>query len=91
MHVEETPEWRAGYAAGRRQVWMLLLKMCMQGLGDSVDADSRGHLAWRVEREETLLMLRHLCDEYGDMNWEDDLHLADVLEKHLLPHLAKQP
>lgn len=37
----------------------------------------------RVERAETVAALRRLCDYLGDNDWPDDLHLADVIEKHI--------
>ena len=42
---------------------------------------------WEHERAETVQKLRAICAEFGDNNWPDDLHLADVLEKHLLRNL----
>jgi hypothetical protein len=39
------------------------------------------------EREMTIVALRSLCAEFGDNDWPDDLHLADVVEKHLGKHL----
>ena len=32
-------------------------------------------------------MLRQVCAKYGDNDWPDNLHLADVIEKHLLRNL----
>src|SRR5437870_3081598 len=37
----------------------------------------------RAHEAETLAMLRIVCGELGDNDWPDDLHFADVLEKHL--------
>jgi len=39
------------------------------------------------ERQEVLLKLREICGVFGDNDWSDDLHFADVLEKHLYRHL----
>lgn len=39
------------------------------------------------EREATIAALRILCGDFGDNDWLDDLHLADVVEKHLSKHL----
>jgi hypothetical protein len=36
---------------------------------------------------QTLAALRAICDEFGDNDWSDDLHPADVIEKHLARHL----
>jgi hypothetical protein len=43
-----------------------------------------------VEREESVAMLRTVCTNFGDNDWPDDLHLADVIEKHLWRHLEKK-
>jgi len=41
----------------------------------------------KKERAETILFLRELCEEFGDNEWKDDLHLKDILEKHLAKRL----
>jgi hypothetical protein len=59
-----------------------------------VEAESRGE-ALRVwnnlmrdsERKETINVLREICEYYGDNDWPDNLHLADIIEKHLFRHL----
>ena len=40
------------------------------------------------ERDEIIAMMRKICAEYGDNDWPDALHPADVLEKHLYCHLT---
>lgn len=40
-----------------------------------------------LEREETVTLLRQACEEYGDNEWPRDLHLADVIERHLLAYI----
>jgi hypothetical protein len=40
-----------------------------------------------LEREKTISALRELCAAFGDNDWPNDLHLADVIEKHLGKHL----
>jgi hypothetical protein len=39
------------------------------------------------ERTETIALLRKLCGMYGDRNWKDNLHLTDIIEKHLIRHM----
>jgi hypothetical protein len=39
------------------------------------------------ERYDTINFLRSQCEEYGDLDWPDDLHLIDILDKHLLCYL----
>lgn len=36
-----------------------------------------------IEREETISALRSVCEDHGDNDWDNDLHLADVVNKHL--------
>lgn len=36
---------------------------------------------------DTRIALRSVCAEFGDNDWPDELHLADVIEKHLARHL----
>lgn len=44
-------------------------------------------LAYRIERKDLVAALREVCKAFGDNDWPDDLHLADVIEKHLAKHL----
>lgn len=37
----------------------------------------------RREREAAVAMLRVECAAYDDNDWPDNLHLADIIEKHL--------
>jgi len=39
---------------------------------------------FRAEHEETRRYLRTACGERGDNGWPDDLHLMDIIDKHLL-------
>ncbi len=41
-----------------------------------------------IERQETVAAMRKVCGEHGDDDWPDDLHLADVIDKHLAPYLG---
>ena len=36
-----------------------------------------------IEREETISALRSACEDQGDNDWDNDLNLADVVNKHL--------
>ena len=42
---------------------------------------------YQHERRETVMALRSLCADFGDLDWTEDLHMADVLSKHLAPYL----
>lgn len=45
--------------------------------------------SWQVERKESVKILRQICARFGDNNWNDDLYLVDILDKHLWRHLAE--
>ena len=46
--------------------------------------------SWIIEREAAIRVLRCVCSEFGDNDWPDDLHLSDVIEKHLYRPLSRQ-
>lgn len=86
-----TEEDSLHYRNGHRRAWARMLDKCLKELGylkDSGPVDAKVIIA-RVaaEREDVLAALRDACDEFGDNDWDDNLNLADVVNKHLLPHL----
>lgn len=36
-----------------------------------------------MEREDAINALRSICMEHGDNDWNEDLHMADIINKHL--------
>jgi hypothetical protein len=77
-----------GYEAGAKAAYRELLRSAIRNLGhDDPEANAE---RWRIERAETVAKLRSICERYGDNDWPDDLHLADVIEKHLWRHLPKE-
>jgi len=40
------------------------------------------------ERAEAIQVLRRVCERLGDNDWPDNLHLVDILSKHLEDHHA---
>ena len=42
------------------------------------------------ERQDIVIQLREICAEFGNNDWSDDLHLGDVIEKHLAKYLWHQ-
>ena len=74
------------YISGSRAAWLSMLHTCLRELG--VDDPVAGQARWVSEREQTVAMLRQVCERYGDNDWPDTLHLADVVDKHLGKYLA---
>lgn len=79
-----TDEQEEAWIEGRRAAWCQLLGLAVGELRDGVDVTAEALLA---EREDVRRILRRICAEHGDNDWPDDLHLGDVLEKHLEPYL----
>lgn len=78
-----TDEEERAYELGRKAAFQTLLSECIRELG----AEGRDEHGWRTERAAAIAALRDICEDFGDNEWPDDLHLADVLEKHLAPYL----
>lgn len=75
------------YIQGSRTAWLSMLNTCLRELGIT-DPVTQG-AAYLAERADALVTLRRLCDEYGDNDWPDDLHLSDIIEKHLVRDMEK--
>ena len=41
-----------------------------------------------AERADAIATLRRICRDHGDNDWPDDLHLSDIIDKHLHRHLG---
>lgn len=80
-----TPKDERMYAAGRRAAYMRIANEALRELDGMHLAD----MYWRLERADTVAMLREMLVPYGEeaLAWPDDMHLADVLSKYLAPHL----
>ena len=69
------------YIRGSRAAWHSMLQLCLREL--DVDDPIAGQVQWVSEREQTVAMLRDICERHGDNDWDETLHLADVVDKHL--------
>jgi hypothetical protein len=73
--------WLLGYRAAKQAQ----LADALQWLGYSGQSVE----ALASEREAAVRALRAVCADHGDNDWPDNLHLADVIEKHLHRHLTE--
>jgi hypothetical protein len=76
------------YIAGNRAAWASLLSTCLRELG--YDSPESNGAAWAAEREAAIATLRSACSEFGDNDWDESLHLSDVIEKHLMRYMAER-
>jgi hypothetical protein len=78
-------EQEQSYVNGERMAYLSMLRTCLRELG--VNDPEAEKCRWAVERQETIMKLRDVCSDHGDNDWPDDLHLSDIIEKHLIRHL----
>lgn len=67
---------------GERAAWRSILGSAFKAL--DVTPDEGRYIA---EREDAIAVLRGLCRKFGDNEWDEKLHLADIIDKHLGRHL----
>ena len=70
------------YIQGCRATWNKVLSESLKKLGYNNSTTTLSP-SWILEREAIIVQLRELCSEFGDNDWDEKLHLADVIEKHL--------
>ncbi len=76
-----TQKEEKAYLEGERAAWRRVLSEAAKALGYKTDDGKLA--AYLAEREQAIAALRDVCETYGDNDWEPDLHLADIIEKHL--------
>ena len=80
-------DYEDGYVSGKRQTAITLLRLALTELGEHAPQGTREIL----ERQETLSALRQLCRDLGlSSDWDDRLHLADVVNKHIFHQLQEK-
>lgn len=78
-------DYDIGWEAGRKSALREVLRVIWPALND----DEKDVAGLQEERAETVMQLRELCAEFGDNDWPDELHLGDVIDKHLGRHLRR--
>jgi hypothetical protein len=73
------------FIAGMRATAVGILQYALGELGYSDTEATRAK--WVMERAQIVAKLREICADLGDNDWNDDLHLADVIDKHLWRHI----
>ena len=81
-----TQDEERAYIQGQQATWRTLLGQACRELGpDSAEATAE---RWRIERSDAIRILREVCSHFGDNDWPDNLHLADIIDKHLWRYLG---
>jgi len=82
-------EHDGAYTEGQRVAYRTVLGDVLHKLGYNLTNPGFRLAALVREREETISALRSVCQAFGDNDWPDDLHLGDVIDKHLRRHLEE--
>lgn len=79
------------YIQGSRNAYRFMMLHCMRELDVETEPEKlEKKVALLVaEREEAISILRGICADCGDNDWEDNLHLADIIDKHLGKYLDR--
>ncbi len=72
------------WQTGNRAAYAHILGLCRRELGHHNTPD-----ALLLQLEDARAALRVVCAEHGDNEWDDNLALSDVIEKHLARHLIQ--
>jgi hypothetical protein len=78
------------YEMGSQAAWRQMLSTALANLPGAMSAPERMLAARTAELHDVRMQLRALCAEFGDNDWPDELHLGDVIDKHLARHLYER-
>lgn len=81
----EDQAYENGYRAAAKAVIRSMLRRLRP------DEEDRKLCRMALELDDTRQQLRRVCAVAGDNDWEDNLYLADVVEKHLGRYLCEPP
>ncbi len=84
MNEEQEQLW----IHGRKAAYESMLGNCLHAIG--ITDPIAQAAAYLEERIATIAYLRSVCADHGDNDWSDDLHIPDILEKHLMPYLGTE-
>lgn len=66
------------------------LNLCLRELSYSGEEAEKQRLRLISEREEVIQFLRGVCSEHGDNDWEEGLHLKDIIDDYLVRHIGER-
>ena len=71
------------FTQGHRRAWLSMLREGIRQIGSGDTSVAR----LVSEREAAIQTLRQVCEDHGNNDWPDDLHLSDIIDKHLWRYL----
>jgi predicted secreted protein len=80
-----TEQEEEAYMQGSASAYLAVFNQCIRHLPDLKDEARR-----LSERAAVISVLRRICTEHGDNDWDDGLHMVDIITKHLEPYLSNE-
>ena len=77
----------SSFEQGSRAAFVSVLQTCLIRLGYEDPENKK--TSWLLEREAAISSLRDVCEQHGDNDWDEELNLSDIIEKHLYENLEK--
>ena len=82
MTEQEESAYHTGYQTGQQATARGVLRVALNMMEREGPEWERAN--WEMERSETIAALRMLCRDHDLPNgWDDDLHLADIINKYV--------
>lgn len=81
------PSEETAYLDGKRQAYIEMLGEAIRNL----DQQGTTIATMIYEREQAIQTLRSVCERHGDNDWTPELHLSDIISKHLDRHIEEYP
>lgn len=69
------------YETGWRAAWDHVLRAYRSN--NELSLTEEKVIALTLERNQAIGKLREICEVFGDNDWPEDLHLYDILDKHI--------
>ena len=86
--IEKLDPQERSYLDGQRSAYRRILRDALGGLSYSDEDLTVPRLI--EEREQAIAVLRLLCADFGDNDWDATMHLGDIIDKHLGRYLRVQ-
>jgi hypothetical protein len=77
--MDMTEDEERVYLDGQNSSYRDIMALCVRALG----YENATKESLMLEREEAIVALRSACEDAGDNDWDNNLYLADIINKHL--------
>jgi len=77
------------YITGEKAAWLRMLTVCIKNLDmNNINSVDKKYILLLKERNDAIIALRSICNILNDNEWDDNLYLADIIEKYILKNVC---